>query len=153
MGKDAAAPQQGAEPELSVVDDFDELVDVVERRPGMYLRYSAGLQADLENGHSRDHEAEVDLPGWSVTTISPEPWWPRPTADWVARRICQYAPLAEEPDRFPWLLTGRIVGRGPDHEPLVIDMTPVIRIGEPALDTALDIYRTRFDVGNDSRRD
>jgi hypothetical protein len=45
------------------------------------------------------------------------------------------------------------VGRGPDHEPLVVDMDPVIRIGDPALDTALEIYRERFNVGDDSRRD
>ncbi|MDX6248130.1 MAG: hypothetical protein QOF10_1490 [Kribbellaceae bacterium] len=154
MGNEAAMDaERGPESGLPIVDDFDELVALVERRPGMYLRYSAGLAADLESGHSRDHEAEVELPGWSVTTISPEPWWPRPVSDWAARRICQYAHLAEQPERFPWLLIGRLVGRGPDHEPLVVDMDPVIRIGDPALETALKIYHERFDVGDDSRRD
>jgi hypothetical protein len=152
MGVGATAgSDRGDGSELPVIDDFDELVALVERQPGMYLRYSAGPAADAENGPSRDYEADVDLPGWSVTTISPEPWWTRPVSDWVARRISQYAKLAEEPERFPWLLTGRIVGRGPDHEPLVIDMRPVARIGDSALKTALQIYRERFNVGDDSR--
>jgi len=47
----------------AVIDDFDELVALVEWKPRMYLRYSAGPAADAENGPSRDHEAEVDLPG------------------------------------------------------------------------------------------
>jgi hypothetical protein len=145
--------KRGPESGLPFVEDLDELVELVDQRPGMYLRYSAGLEADLEAGHSRDYEAGVDLPGWSVTTISPEPWWPRPVSDWVARRICQYAHLGEEPERFPWLLNGRLVGRGPDHEPLVVDLDPVIRIGDSALNTAVEIYRERFDVGGDSRRD
>jgi hypothetical protein len=49
------------------------------------------------------------------------------------------------------LLTGRIVGRGADHEPLVVDMRPVARIGDSALRTALQINNERFDVGDDSR--
>jgi hypothetical protein len=72
MGAGAAAgSDRGAGSDLPVIDDFDELVALVERKPGMYLR-SAGPEADAKNGPSRDHEAEVDLPGWSVTTISPE---------------------------------------------------------------------------------
>ncbi len=71
-----------------------------------------------------------------MTTIGPEPWWPR---------------LAEDGDRFPWLLTGRETGLGPDHEPLVVDVVPVARIGQAALDEAERRYRDRFDVGQDSR--
>jgi hypothetical protein len=149
MATDVTAQSDGRS--LPVIDDFSELVAVVAQKPGMYLRYSAGPAADAENGPSRDHEAEVTLPGWSVTTISPEPWWPRPVADWVARRICQYAHLSEEPERFPWLLNGRIVGRGPDHEPLVVDIHPETRIGDTALRAAVQIYHQRFDVGDDSR--
>jgi hypothetical protein len=117
----------------------------------VYLRYSHGPDADAEGGPSRDYEADVDLPGLSVTTIGPEPWWPRPAADWIARRIGQYAQLGAEPGRFPWLLTATIAGRGPDHEPVVVDVQPVARIGEAALKTALDRYRERFEVGQDSR--
>jgi hypothetical protein len=137
--------------ELPVVDDFEELVRLVEERPGMYLRHSAGPAPDAEAGPSIDYEGEVRLPGLSATTISPEPWWPRSVADWIARRVCLYAELGDEPERFPWLLTGRMVGRGPDHEPLVVDVHPVARIGESALTAAEQHYRRHFHVGRTSR--
>jgi hypothetical protein len=137
--------------DLPVVDDFDELVRLVEQHPGLYLRHSAGPSTDAEAGPSRDYEAGVDLPGLSATTISPEPWWPRPLADWVARRICQYAQLGDHPGRFPWLFDATIVGRGPDHEPLVTDIRPVARIGENALLAAQTHFHQHFDVGRDSR--
>jgi hypothetical protein len=93
----------------------------------------------------------VDLPGLSVTTIGPEPWWTCPVEDWVARRLCQYAHLGEEETRFPWLLTGRRVGVGPDHEPVVEMLEPVARVGQTVLDHAEKHYQERFDVGRDSR--
>ena len=91
------------------------------------------------------------LPGWSVTTMAPEPWWTRDPEDWIARRICKYAELRDENGRRPWLLTGRTVGHGPDHEPLVVDLSGVAWVGPGALDEAVRRYRQRFDVGNDSR--
>jgi hypothetical protein len=71
--------------------------------------------------------------------------------DWVARRICKYLELGEEGDRYPWLLTARLTGHGPDHEPVVDHVVPVARIGQGALDEAKRLYRERFDVGEDSR--
>jgi hypothetical protein len=137
--------------DLPVIDSFEELVSLVERQPGLFLRYSHGPAADAAGGPSRDYEADVDLPGLSTTTIGPEPWWPRPTADWVARRICKYAELGAEEERFPWLLAARVAGQGPDHEPIVVDVRPVARIGENALKHAEELYQNRFDVGRDSR--
>src|SRR5215218_229520 len=103
-----------------VLRSLAEVVDVVGAHDVMYLRYSEGPEEDLDGGgSSRDYEADVELPGLSVTVVSPEPWWPRPVEDWVARRLCKYAELGEEEDRYPWLLTGQVVGNGPDHEPLV----------------------------------
>lgn len=131
--------------------DFDAVVSLVLDRPGLFLRYSAGPGADRADGPSRDYEADVDLPGWSVTTVYPEPWWTRPAEDWIARRICKYAELHEEGDRRPWLLTGTITGTGPDHEPLVVDMHGVAWVGRPALEEALQRYRQHFDVSADSR--
>jgi len=136
---------------LAVIGSFEDLVDLVEKEPDLYLRYSRGPEADAEAGPSRDYEADVDLPGLSVTTIGPEPWWPRPIEDWVARRVCKYAELGAERDRYPWLLRGRVVGYGPDHEPLVVDVEPVARIGDEALEEAQRRYQERFDVGRDSR--
>lgn len=135
---------------LGVIDDFEELAALVAGERDLYLRYSRGPDADAEDGPSRDYEAGVNLPGLSVTTIAPEPWWPRPVQDWVARRVCKYAELGDEPDRFPWLLRGRIAGWGPDHEPVVVDVKPVARLGTAVLSAARRRYRERFKVGEDS---
>jgi hypothetical protein len=135
--------------ELPILDSLDDVLKAVIDHPGLLVRYSKGPVSDAEAGPSRDYEAGVGLPGWSVTTLEPEPWWPRPSADWVARRLCKYDEL-DEPGRFPWLLTGRVVGEGPDHEPLVIDIEPVARVGDRALAEARRRYEERFDVGQGS---
>lgn len=138
--------------ELPTVDDLAGVVDLV-RQHGrdLYLRYSGGPGRDAQSGTSRDYEAGVELPGLSVTDIAPEEWWSRPVEDWVARRICKYLELGEEGDRYPWLLTARLTGHGPDHEPVVDHVVPVARIGQAALDEAKQLYGERFDVGEDSR--
>jgi hypothetical protein len=134
---------------VRTIEDFDELTDLVQRRPGLFVRYSAGPDADA-GGPSRDYESGVDLPGWSVTDLDPEPWWTRPAADWVARRVCKYLELAEGGDQRPWVLTGRVVGRGPDHEPLVVDVEPIGWIAPAVVEQAKDRYHRRFDVGRTS---
>jgi hypothetical protein len=127
-----------------------EVAGLVDLHGTLFLRYSKGPNADRST-RSRDYEADVPLPGLSVSVVSPEPWWPRPTEDWVARRLCQYAELGDDPERFPWLLTGRIVGNGPDHEPLVDQIRPVARVARTALQEAVHVYGRRFRVGTDSR--
>jgi hypothetical protein len=44
------------------------------------------------------------------------------------------------------VLSGSVVGRGPDHEPLVIETAPVAWLGERLVDAAREIYEARFDV-------
>jgi hypothetical protein len=136
---------------LPSVDSLHDLAALLADRPDVFIRYSKGPDADAADPKSRDYEADVELPGLSVTTLNPEPWWPRPAIDWVARRVCKYAELATEDERRPWLLTGRQVGVGPDHEPLVVDVRPLAWIGPRALEEALTHYRRLFDVGQDSR--
>lgn len=131
--------------------DFAGVVKQVLERPETFLRYSAGPDADAREGPSRDFEADVELPGWSVTTIAPEPWWTRPAEDWIARRICKYAELGDEEGRRPWLLTGTVVGRGPDHEPVIVDIRPVAWVGDDAVAEAQRRYQQGFAVGQDSR--
>lgn len=58
----------------------------------------------------------------------------------------QYAHLADD-ERFPWVLTGREVGRGPDSEPLVVDVVPVARLGPRLMAEASDIYRAALRPG------
>ncbi len=137
---------------MRVIHTFDELVELVRRGSQLYVRYSAGPAADA-GSRSVDHEAGVDLPGWSVTPLSPEPWWSRPIEDWVARRVCKYRPLADhDDDRRPWVLTGWVVGHGPDHEPLVVDIEPVGWIGQDVVAEARARYHSRFDVGRATSR-
>jgi hypothetical protein len=137
--------------DLTVIRDLDELVSLIRSIDApLYLRYSKGPEHDRSRGPSRDYEADVELPGLSVTNISPEPWWSRPIEDWVARRICKYLELGQEADRYPWLLTGTETGRGPDHEPLV-HLTEVLgRLDDAVVQEAQQLYESRFDVGDDS---
>jgi Family of unknown function (DUF6098) len=137
--------------DLAALGSLADVVDVVRAHGTIYLRYSEGPDEDLPSRCSRDYEADVDLPGLSVTVASPEPWWQRPVEDWVARRLCKYAELGTANGRFPWLLTGRVVGNGPDHEPLVDHVRPVARVSEEAVQQAVRLYRERFRAGQDSR--
>ncbi|MEU2254248.1 DUF6098 family protein [Nocardia xishanensis] len=140
--------------EMPTIYSLDELAELVQGRDTIYLRYSHGPERDRGSGPSRDFEADVALPGWSVTTVAPEEWWPRPTREWVARRLCKYADLGAQNDsRFPWLLTGRVVGRGPDHEPLVTDFVPIAKIAESVVEEGLRVYRRSFAIGRDSTGD
>ncbi len=144
--------ERGAGRDLPVVGSLAELTDLVMSHDSeIYLRYSKGPDSDARKGPSKDYEADVTLPGLSVTTILPEPWWPRPAVDWVARRIRKYAELGRESGRFAWLLTGTVVGEGPDHEPLVVRARPLARLSDELLDEAAECYRTRFRVGKDAR--
>jgi Family of unknown function (DUF6098) len=145
----AAPPLVTDGSDLPVVDDLVSVTQLVKQRSDLFLRYSKGPTTDADTV-SRDYEAGVDLPGLSVTTIAPEPWWPRPIEDWVARRICKYAELGEQDDRFPWLLSGRHVANGPDHEPIVELHEPIARLTPQALHQAKQWYRRRFEVGQDS---
>jgi len=134
----------------TVLGSLSDVVDVVRAHGTVYLRYSEGPEEDLTHRSSRDYEADVDLPGLSVTVASPEPWWPRPVEDWVARRLCKYAELGAERQRFAWLLTGRVVGNGPDHEPLVDQVRPLARVSDEAVQEAVRVYHRRFRAGRDS---
>lgn len=137
---------------MTTITSFDRLVRAVEDHPGtVYLRYSHGPDADTDGHPSHDYESGAQLPGLSVTILSPEPWWDRPTADWIARRVCKYAELGERDDRQPWLLAGAVVGRGPDHEPLVGEFQPLAWVDGAVVEQAREHYHARFEVGRTSR--
>lgn len=140
----------GPESDLPTVEDLTAIVELIERHGVLFLRYSKGPASDAKEGRSRDYESGLELPGLSVTVVSPEPWWTRPVEEWVARRICKYDELDDE-ERYSWLLTGQPVGFGPDHEPLLQKARPVARVGSGALHEARRIYEERFDVGKDAR--
>lgn len=138
-------------PAMQEFDDISSLCALIDATPTtVYLRYSKGPAADSRQGFSRDYESGLLLPGLSVTTLNPEPWWTLPREYWVARRIRKYGELERDPERFAWALTGTISGRGPDHEPLVKDVHPLGRLTDSAVDEADRLYRAHFDVGRDS---
>jgi len=129
------------------VQSLRELAELVEIGEPLFVRYSQGPEADAAEV-SVDHESGCTLPGLSVNPLDPEPWWDRPREHWVARQLQQYAHLAAG-ERYAWVLTGAVVGRGPDCEPLVVEVRPLARIAARALDEASDVYRSAFDVGDD----
>lgn len=113
----------------------------------LFVRYSEGPDEDA-SGRSIDTESGLELPGLSANPLDPEPWWTRPTADWLARQLCQYKHLSERnPDRIAWVLHGRVTGRGPDCEPLLVDAEFVARLSGRLLTEAEQRYRERFAAG------
>jgi hypothetical protein len=123
--------------ELPTVDDLDELTRIVERTPGVYVRYSFGPDRD-DGTTSTDYESGHQLPGLSANPLNPEPWWTeRPVREWVAKQLCDYAHLGEQDDeRCAWVLRGREVGRGPDNEPLVELLEPLCWLGKGIVEQA-----------------
>jgi hypothetical protein len=150
VAQDRADRPDGAEREgMPRVDRLEDLLAYVGE--GTYLRFSRGPGAD-RGTVSRDYEAELDLPGLSAETLTPEPWWDRPVEDWIARQVCKYLHIREQADddRYAWVLRGEVVARGPDREPILTDIEPLAWLSEAALEEAQGIYERRFDVGNDS---
>ncbi|MEW9530190.1 DUF6098 family protein [Microbispora sp. NPDC049125] len=135
--------------ELPAIDSLDELTALVERRPGLFLRYSKGPESDIGRP-SVDYESGLPLPGLSATVLDAECWWTSPLEDWLARQVCKYTHLAKEGDRRAWILSGRVVARGPDHEPLIDEVEPVAWLDDSVVEQARQHYEKAFDVGRDS---
>jgi len=136
-----------SEESLGEVRSLDELADAVRTRSPLYVRYSEGPRHDA-NGRSVDFESGLELPGLSVNPLAPERWWTRPLNDWLARQLCQYQYLVQkQPERYPWILRGHVVARGPDNEPLLVDIEPIARLSDSVLREAEQRYRSNFDAG------
>lgn len=107
--------------EMPTVETLDELAELAERHPRMYVRWSRGPAADAA-GKSSDDLTGEPLPGLSANPLVVEPWWgDRSLRLWIARRLFDYSHLKHEkgPGVRPWVMEGRELGRGPDNEPLV----------------------------------
>lgn len=145
MTGDVLALEAFARPSIRSLEELERLVC---ERPGLHVRHSEGPSSDQGSG-SIDTESGLELPGLSVNPLDPEPWWTRPVADWLARQLCQYRHLAESnPERFAWVLEGRMVARGPDCEPLLADAVPIARLADELLVEADARYRSEFDAGH-----
>lgn len=136
--------------DLPEIDSLSHLCELVTE--DTYVRFSTGPDDD-RGSTSRDYESGLDLPGLSVNPLKPEDWWTRPLKEYLARQICNYVHLQTESDddRRAWVLTGQVVSRGPDNEPLVRgDYTPVAWLSDKVVEEAQRIYEERFDVAEDS---
>jgi hypothetical protein len=124
---------------LPVLRTLAEVADLVERDRDLYVRWSHGPTVDKDSGASKDALTGVHMAGLSANPLDVEPWWEdRPVELWVARRLYDYSHLPREksPDVRPWILRGRVEGRGPDNEPLIRDVKPLGWIDEPVIDEA-----------------
>lgn len=113
---------------MSAYTSLDELAALVAARRGLYVRWSLGPAWDLAAGSSTDELTGAAMPGLSASPLDVEEWWgDRPTRVWVARRLFDYSHLPQVKDSRtrPWVLTARETGRGPDNEPLVVDVQPL----------------------------
>lgn len=129
------------------MDHLEDLEALVVSTPGLYIRYSKGPEKDASRG-SIDTESGLELPGLSVNPLNPEPWWTRPLGDWIARQLCQYKELREKnPKRYAWVLSGTQAGCGPDCEPLLVDIKPLVWLSGNLLSEAERRYHENFDAG------
>ncbi|HWC37117.1 MAG TPA: DUF6098 family protein [Acidimicrobiales bacterium] len=132
--------------ELPTLSTLDELVDLAEAAGPLFIRYSEGPEEDRCR-RSIDYESGLELPGLSVNPLRPEPWWTRPLRHWVARQLCAYAHIGEQGSKVPWVLTGKVIGRGPDNEPLLGPFEPMAFLSESLVEEARTVYEADFDVG------
>jgi hypothetical protein len=146
--RDAEGRREGAGvagEDMIRVTSLAQLAEVTGMLGEAFVRFSAGPAVDRAHA-SVDKESGCVLPGLSVNPLRPEPWWDRPVEHWLARQLCQYLHLREG-DRFGWVLGGRVVGRGPDCEPLVVDVAPVAVLDDEVVREAQRVYREIFDPG------
>ncbi|MGC5040542.1 MULTISPECIES: DUF6098 family protein [unclassified Streptomyces] len=128
-----------ASDDLPVVRTLDELAGLVDGHRGLYVRWSRGPGTDLRDVSSIDELTGVPMPGLSANALDVEAWWEdRPVRVWVARRLYDYAHLPHEkgPGVRPWVLAGKENARGPDNEPLVVDVRPLGWIDRQVIDEA-----------------
>jgi hypothetical protein len=126
-----------------------ELAELLDLGVPVYLRYSPGPDADAAHP-SVDHESGLPMPGHSANPLSPPGWWTLPTADWLARAVCQYLHKVGEGAR-PWVLTGDVADVGPDNEPLLINTQPLAWLTADLVAEAQRRYRERMAAGRSRR--
>jgi Family of unknown function (DUF6098) len=127
IGNIAAVEEES--PEIATVDALVELVTSSDDE--LYVRFAPESERDGTGG-SVDHESGLPLPGLSVNPLRPPSWWRgTPSEQWISRQVRAYQHLQDgDGDRRCWVVTGVVVDRGPDNEPLLADMRIVGRVAD-----------------------
>ncbi|PFG34484.1 DUF6098 family protein [Sanguibacter antarcticus] len=136
---------QGLE-DAPLMSDLDEIAALQRAVGPLYLRYSPGPVVDARTG-SHDQESGCDLPGLAAAPLTPEPWWDRPEEEWIARQLCQYTHMWVRPRNAGWLLTGDVIGRGCNSEPLLANARPVALVTQRCVEHAASVYERAFHPG------
>jgi len=153
-----SAHREAADPEaagIPTVHRLDDLVDLVESEPALYIRWSRGPGYDV-GSTSRDELTGVPLPGLSASPLAVEDWWgDRSLRMWVARRLYDYRHLREQrgPGVRPWVLKGHEVGRGPDNEPLVACDEPLAWLDDAVVEEGVRLVEAQPAPWGSLRRD
>ena len=137
-GRSSTHDRSRAPRALVEIHTLGELVELVGRRRGLYVRWSRGPEDDAHE-RSCDHASGLELPGLAANPLDPPRWWTLPADAWVARQVTAYDHLGrDQPDHIAWVLNGRVVDRGPDNEPLVVDVRPVACLAPTVLAEAAE---------------
>ncbi|WP_053386542.1 DUF6098 family protein [Leucobacter japonicus] len=137
-----AAPQTPDDDRHSrSIDSLYEVESLLRRHPQLHV--IAAHEPSLSGLVNIDAESGLALPGVPTHPLQPEEWWYRPVGDWLARQITHLAAAPFDADAL-WLVSGRVVGRGPDGAPLLADAATIGVLGEAAIEEAGDRYHQRF---------
>lgn len=120
---------------MHTVATLDELAQLAEQRPRMFVRWSRGPNADA-SASSADELTGTPMPGLSASSLAVEPWWrDRPMRLWLARRLHDYRRLERDraPGVRPWVLEGEEIARGSGNEPLVSCTRPVAWVADDVI--------------------
>jgi hypothetical protein len=132
------------------ITSLDALATLVDEDPRLFLRWTSDLEADLAAGSSIDTLSGQRMPGLATVSLRPEPWWAGlATTLWVARRVHLYSPehvSSAVGGHQAWVVRGRLVGRGPDHEPLLADVGAVAPLADSVLAEASRVVADAHDT-------
>jgi hypothetical protein len=142
------------------ITSIDQLADIIsdrlENRQGVFIRYASDIAGDIKRGTSKNYANGETLPGISVNNLWDESRI-RGLKDrgYIAQQVADYSFLMQQGVKGtrPWVLSGRIVGRGSDNEPLVGSGARVIgRLTPDTLDKLKAIANERHALDDAVRR-
>lgn len=131
-------------PTIATIDDLCQLVtDYGARGEWLYVRHSRGPEADAAmEWVSTNHfngSAESGLSVMELHDIVPRnvcERWEHGDRHFIAWQVAEYH-HADDPAFHPYILTGTLLGKGSDGEPVVTAVTPVAYLDRRAVSEAI----------------